>query len=412
MAHVDRVQNSLLPANLEASWLSTPVSQYSVQGDPRRAPNGTPSYKDNREKLGELEAVRQSILTPFDIHAECSGPGRLALIRKLIPHGMNEMTVMAQEGYDDEAIDNLFGFPPEIRSSFYSAGAAFAHFSEANGLYPVISYTYDPLTRDRKAAQSVKNFHLQLTARTPEELASMQRDMSPLVEHKSSVERRQLVDEAAVVGSLVFNDYFIAHPLDSLQPIAPFSQDACSNIRFEVGKEWEDIKKASFDNDLKLMHVAMNEIYKTFSQSTMIGENGQWRRQKVVKQQAYQYLDTLTWMQDSTRDAMKYYIAGLQEEYLDKVSLLKARGLTSHIYPLSGFTYGATLTRGNEGLILLSIRPMVFAEAGSTGLQYLDPVGGHVRMMRNAGEYNDDELREKMEFETNCVAYIVNHQTV
>ena len=412
MGYVDRLQSSLLPSDLEASWLATPVAKYAVQGDPRRAPNGTPSYKDNREKLGELEAVRQSILNPFDIHAECSGPGRLALIRKLIPHGINEMTVMAQDGYGDEAIDNLFGFSAEIRSSFYGVGAAFATYSEKNGLYPVVSYTYDPFTGDRKAAQSVKNFHLQLTARTPQELVTMQYEVRPLAQHKGSVERRQLVDEAALIGSLAFNDYFMAHPLGSLQPIAPFTRDTCSNIRFEVGDNWDAIKHSKFDEDLREMHRAMSDIYRGFSEPTMMGENGQWQRQRVIKEQANQYLDTLPWMQDSTREAMKYYIDKLQEKHLDRVAMLKASGLTSHIYPLNGFTYGATLTRGNEGGILLSIRPMVFAEAGSTGLQYLDPVGAHVRMMRNAGEYNEDELREKMEFETNCAAYITEHEVV
>ena len=44
----------------------------------------------------------------------------------------------------------------------------FALFSESQGLYPNISWTYDPDTRDRKSGQSQLWYHMHLNSHTPE----------------------------------------------------------------------------------------------------------------------------------------------------------------------------------------------------------------------------------------------------
>jgi hypothetical protein len=226
----------LLTPELEAQRLGSAVVLHSVKGDSRMPPGNSPKYNELLEEYGEVEAVKRAILNPFDIHAVCEGPGRIALVRKMSPHGMNEMTVIAQDGYDDGPVSSLFDFSDDVRQSFYSVGAAFGEYAEQRGLYPIISYTYDPLTKDRYSAQSVKTFHMQLTARDEDELAQMRIKARPLAEH-DVLQRRQLIDETSIVYSLALQDYFAAHQVEGLEPVPPFSEDNCSNIRFRVGDD-------------------------------------------------------------------------------------------------------------------------------------------------------------------------------
>ncbi len=399
----------LLTPEFERRRLGAHAVLFAVKGDPRTPPGNPPLYKEQLPLVGELEAVRQCMLNPYDIHAECEGPGKLALIRKMSPHGMSEMTVMAQEGYGDDgsSVNTLFDFDPDVRASFYGVGAAFAEFSEANGLYPVVSYTYDPLTKDRKSAQSVKTYHMQLIARSSEELAEMADGMRPLGEHDKLMQR-QVIDEASIAYSLVLTDYFATHPVGELRPIAPFSEDSCSNLRFRVGENWRDITNSAFDEQLRTVHAAMSKLYAEFESATMTGSTGQWERPELSQARAEEYIDSLDWMQSETKEVFKHFISGLQVSRLQNVDELKASGLTAHIYPLAGLCYGTAVNRGVDGNLMLSIRPQLFAETGGTGLQFIDPIGAHVKMARGTGKYDADDLVSKSSFERECASYIVS----
>lgn len=399
----------LLTPALDARRMGARVVHFSVKGDPRTPPGNPPLYRERLPVDGELEAVRKSMLNPYDIHDECEGPGRLALIRKASPHGMHEMTVIAQEGYPDDgsSISSLFDFDHDVRSSFYEAGAAFAEFSETNGLYPVISYTYDPLTTDRKSAQSVKTYHMQLIARSDEELTRMA-DTTRLLGEHSTLQQRQVIDEASIVYSLALADYFTTHPVASLTPIAPFSEDGCSNLRFRVGESWRDITDANFDIQIREIHAKMNGLYTAFEEATMTGSTGHWDRPRLSPSKANDYIESLDWMQLETQKVFKHFISGLKISQLQRVGTLETTGMTAHIYPLAGFCYGTALNRGIDGSLMLSIRPQLFAETGGTGLQFIDPVDAHVKMTRGAGIYNIDDLSTKELFEQECASYIAN----
>lgn len=396
----------LLLTDLESSRLQSLVSYYSVKGDPRKSPGGL-GYKETREELGELEAVRKSMLNLFDIHAECEGEGRLALVRKMSPHGMNEMSVFAQEGYGGIPINNLFDFAPEVRKSFYHTGASFSSFSENVGLYPVVSYTYDPHTYDRKSPQSVKIFHLQLTARSTEELSVMKKNRCTLEDIPSSVDRRQLIDESSVLFSLAIGDYLEVNPLKSLTPIAPFSEDGCSNIRFNIGQSWDSLLNQEFDIDLGKLHKFVTGLYMDFSDKALSGTVGRWNRPSILRDEAFNFIDNLDWMHGHTKDSFKHYISGLNNRHLRNIDLLKKHKLTTHLYPVAGICISTTITRAKQGDIRLSIRPQIFAEAGATGLQYLDPIDAQVKINRGEGWYDESELRDKIKFEKDCANYIV-----
>jgi len=400
--------SSLLPDELEAQRLSVLGAEYGVKGDPRTPPGDPPRYKDCRDELGELEAVRRSMLNPYDIHAEYDGPGKLALVRKGLPHGMNEMTVLAQEGYNDKPVDNLFGFAPDVRRSFYEVGASFSEFAEAEGLYPLLSYTYDPQTRDRKPPQSVKTYHLQLTARSDQELAEMAGNAQTLGAYESTIKQRQLIDESSVVYSLALADYFSAYPAGSLTPIAPFTRDSCPNLRFQIGNDWQDILKPEFDKSLEAIHDAVTGLFADFADATMQGVTGIWQRPDLDQNAAHTYIDSIPWMQPETKAVLHQFMQGLRTKHLQRVESLKKLGMTSHVFPVAGLCYGTAINKDNNGNLMLSIRPQFFGEGGGTGLQYLDPINTTVKMTKGSGMYNKQEVLAKQVFERKCAAYIVN----
>lgn len=396
----------LLTSELEARRLGAPVVLHSVKGDPRKPPGNPSRYIDSLGEKGEVEAVRLTMLNPYNIHAVREGPGHLALIRKTSPHGKNDMTVIAQEGYDDGPVVSLFDFPRDIRQSFYGIGADFSRCAEQNGLYPVVSFSYDPLTKDRDTVQSVKTFHMHLTARDTDELTQMRSKAHPLGEH-SVMERRQLIDESSIVYSLALYDYFTAHPVDGMEPVSPFSEDSCSNIRFRIGDNWTDILTNKFDQGIRTIHEGMSALYTDFSEATMTGELGLWVRPFFSIADANAYVEDLEWMQPETKEIFNHYISGLRPRHLMKGARLEKLGLGRHVYPLAGLCYATAISRNARGELMLSIRPQQFADDGSTGLQYIDPVGAQVRMNRGLGKYDEGELASKQAFEREYAAYIV-----
>jgi hypothetical protein len=123
---------------------------------------------------------------------------------------------------------------------------------------------------------------------------------------------------------------------------------------------------------------------------------------------AHEYIDSLDWMQPNTKDVFKHFISGLRVSHLQRADRLRAHGLTEHVYPLAGLCYGTAINRSSDGDLLLSIRPQLFGETGGTGLQFIDPIGAHVKMARGSGMYNTDELSTKTAFERQCATHIAN----
>jgi hypothetical protein len=248
---------------------------------------------------------------------------------------------------------------------------------------------------------------MQLIARSEEELAQMADIAHPLAEH-NTLQQRQVIDEASVVYSLALADYFTEHPVGSLAPIAPFSEDDCSNLRFRVGENWSDMTSAGFDEQVRTIHETMSALYTAFEKATMSGTTGYWKRPELSPTRASEYIDSLDWMQPDTKEIFKHFISGLQISQLQRVDELKANGTTAHIYPLAGLCYGTAINRSTDGSLMLSIRPQLFAETGGTGLQFIDPIGAHVKMARGSGMYDTDDLLAKSSFERECASYIVD----
>jgi hypothetical protein len=152
----------------------------------------------------------------------------------------------------------------------------------------------------------------------------------------------------------------------------------------------------------------MSGLYAEFEDATMTGSTGYWERPEISQAKANEYVDSLEWMQVETKEVFKHFISGLQVSQLQKVDELKASGMTAHVYPLAGLCYGTALNRGVDGSLMLSIRPQLFAETGGTGLQFIDPIGAHVKMARGTGMYDADDVSVKASFERECASHIVN----
>jgi hypothetical protein len=155
----------------------------------------------------------------------------------------------------------------------------------------------------------------------------------------------------------------------------------------------------------------MDTLYNDFSDATMTGGLGRWERPFLSTSDAHNYLESLDWMQPKTKEVFSHFISGLHTEHLNHAQRLQELGLDRHVYPLAGFCYATAINRSLGGEIMLSVRPQQFAETGSTGLQYIDPVGAHVMMNRGSGMYNEREIATKQSFERDCAAYITDKRS-
>jgi hypothetical protein len=229
----------------------------------------------------------------------------------------------------------------------------------------------------------------------------------PLGDYESVLQRRQFVDESSIVYSLALYDYFTAYPVGSFKPIAPFTEDGCSNLRFQIGSDWNDILTEEFDKNLATIHQTLTDMFADFADTTMSGTTGIWQRPTMDSAAAHDYVNGLEWLQPNTRAILQHFISGLRGGHLQRAHSLQDLGLTSHVYPVANFCYGAAINKNTDGGLMLSIRPQFFAGGGGTGLQYLDPIGAQIMMAKGSGMYNEHEVRTKEVFERRCAAYIL-----
>jgi hypothetical protein len=83
--------------------------------------------------------------------------------------------------------------------------ACFAEHCQADGLYPVLSWSYDPATIDRESIQGEKRFHAHLVGRTQYELQRVDALTVPARAYPTR-QRRRIVDEASVLGAMLAAD--------------------------------------------------------------------------------------------------------------------------------------------------------------------------------------------------------------
>jgi hypothetical protein len=189
--------SGLLLSCLEEQRLATHVTRLPVKGYPRGVV--APVLRDE----GTLSVFDENTLPKQDLIANLSGAGSLALYRKKAPHCLYGMMLVSTETTTQTA---LADFEAPIRANFFQVVAKFGQHCRDQDLMANVSFTYDPNTKDRKSGQSQKWFHWHLNSSTPAAIQEIERTRKPLATEPSEMKRRALVEEFAIVSSMILAD--------------------------------------------------------------------------------------------------------------------------------------------------------------------------------------------------------------
>ena len=131
----DVTRKKLLTNNLESSRLMTPVVKFPSKAYP----------KGYFEKVTGLDgSSAQFSIKDFDEKVFIGRSGLkhdIFLMRKAFPHCMYGLMIVKEGTEKEVAIED---FNSQDRSSFYKIAEEWAHFCESRGIYPIVSWTYDP----------------------------------------------------------------------------------------------------------------------------------------------------------------------------------------------------------------------------------------------------------------------------
>jgi hypothetical protein len=321
----------------------------------------------------------------------------VVMMRKAFPHCLYGLMLIKRENKDEVAITD---FNDADRYSFYKIAEEFAYFCESQNISPVISWTYDPETRDRKSGQSQLWYHMHLNSYAPEERQSVQKTRGELKNYKGKEAKRAMIDEFSVVSSVVLKDYLDKEGHVSVGDlVGPFEFGSLPNLGIVIPKGWEHLLSSEFDSDMKKIHDAVCYVYDLIKEKIFHHESDKWQR--PIKSGIKITQKDFPWMSDKTLSVLNNFLDNLDPD------LFKSHGeffrknpkskLTSHLYPLAGASYCTSITKVDGGKLLLSIRPQMFSDTGAAGLHYA--FNTTVKVERGSEVYSEEELRSKERFE-------------
>ncbi len=298
-------------------------------------------------------------------------------------------------------------FSEQERHDFFKTAEEFAFYSESQGLYPNISWTYDPDTRDRKSGQSQLWYHMHLNSHTPESKRQILSGGKELKKFEGKETKRAFIDEFSILASLILKDYFEKSDIKLQgQIVAPFEFDNLPNFGIITEQGWEYILSQEFNDDLLKVHNAILMIYEEIRALLFVGDSGEWERPEKNGQKIKS--GEFSWMSPDTIEAINTFVQNLDPRSIkEKKDFLRSNPkstLTSHVYPLGGPSYAITITKVDGGKLLISVRPQMFSDTGAAGLHHV--FGTTVKLARGSEAYSNEELKLKTNFEEGFVDFL------
>ena len=322
------------------------------------------------------------------------------LIDKQHPHGQFEMMMMSAGNRLRPGLhDHSRAFPAALGA----LTASFARYCHAVGLYPILSWSYDPATTDRESIQGEKRFHARLVGRTQQELGLVKVLARPAGSY-SRRERRRTVDEASLLGAMLFADCMNSDRFRILEIVEPMSTPqatACLQLRIPGG--WQSFADGALFADLHVVHVMLQQIYGAISQACFTGTVGMWRRPAADPAKVSQVRLPLS---SSTRAVLGHYLAGLRPELLANTAAYadpRNRDRTTHVYPLADLAYSVSFSEW-RGMLYAYIRLSVFSDLGGAGVSVID--GTVVKVRKGVGNFDLVELAARAAFQHGFLTWV------
>ncbi len=396
-ADVARSESALLlPPRLEAARGAVPVADsLTVKGRPGYSPQGRP------RELAEASLIweRTGVLA----HVGAGPDESYMLIDKRHPHAQHEIMVMSAGA---RLRSGLHDHSPAFAAALGAMTTCFAGHCAAAGLYPVLSWSYDPATTDRESIQGEKRFHAHLVGRTGHELVQAARLTLPARAYPAR-QRRRTVDEASVLGAMLAGDCLAAvrlHALELVEPLSTPQATACLQLRVPSG--WESFTGPALFADLRTLHQILRGIYDATACACLTGTAGKWQRPAVDASQARQVRLPL---RSAGRDALGHYLAGLRPGLLADAGFYadpRNRDRTTHVYPLADLAYSVCFSE-HHGELFAHIRLNVFSDLGGAGVSVIN--GTIVKVRKGAGTYDEDELADRAAFQRGFLTTLRQH---
>lgn len=384
-------KKNLLPEDLERKREETKVIKLPIKGYPEGY------FKNTDIKDGKSAEFNDKTYPEEELIGKSGSRENLSLYRKASPHCLYGMMLVKNNNISEIGIND---FSEQERRDFFRIAEEFANFSESKGLYPNISWTYDPDTRDRKSGQSQLWYHMHLNSHTPESKRQILSGGKELKYITGKETKRSFVDEFSIVASLILKDYFEKSGIKlHSQIVAPFEFDNLPNFGIIAEQGWEYILSQEFNDDLLKVHKAILMIYEEIKTLLFVGDSGEWERPEKNGQKIKS--GEFSWMSPNTIEALNTFVQNLDPRLIkEKKELFRNNPkltLTSYLYPLGGPSYAITITKVEGSKILVSIRPQMFSDTGAAGLHHI--FGTTVKLARGSEVYSDEELKLKTNFE-------------
>jgi hypothetical protein len=386
----------LLPPHLEAARCAVPVADpLTVKGRPGYSAKARP------RELAEAGLIwrRTGVLAHVGIGPDES----YMLIDKRYPHAEREIMVMSAGA---RLRPGLHDHSPAFAAALGALTACFAGYCAAAGLYPVLSWSYDPATIDRESIQGEKRFHAHLVGRTGHELAQAASLAVPAGAYPAR-RRRRTVDEACILGAMIAGDCLASvrlHALELIEPLSTSQATACLQLRVRGG--WPSFTDPALFTDLRTLHQILRGIYDATARACLTGAAGQWQRPALDASQASQVRLPLS---VASRDALAHYLTALQPSLLADTAFYadtRNRDRTTHIYPLADLAYSVCFSE-HHGQLFAHIRLNVFSDLGGAGVSVIN--GTVVKIRKGAGTYDEDELAARSGFQRGFLTALLRH---
>jgi hypothetical protein len=386
----------LLPPRLEAARCAVLVADpLTVKGRPGCSPRARP------RELAEACLIWQR--TGVLAHVGAGPDESYMLIDKLHPHAEYEITMMSAGAL---LRPGLHDHSPAFATALGAMAACFAGHCAAAGLYPVLSWSYDPATIDRESIQGEKRFHAHLIGRTEHELALTAGLARPAGAYPAR-QRRRTVDEACILGAMLAGDCLATvrlHALELIEPLSTPQATACLQLR--VPRGWRSFTEGALFADLRILHQVLRGIYDAIAHACLSGAAGQWQRPAVDASQASNVQLPLS---PASRDALAHYLTGLRPGLLAGTGFYadpRNRGRTTHVYPLADLAYSVCFSE-HHGQLFAHIRLNVFSDLGGAGVSVIN--GAVVKVRKGAGTYDEEELAERAAFQRGFLTTLRQH---
>jgi hypothetical protein len=387
---------SLLPAALESARGAVPVTDpLTVKGCPGYAPTAQPG------RLAEVVQIwrRSGVLAHVGVGPEES----YMLIDKRHPHAEREVMMMSSGA---RVLAGLHEHSAAFGMALGAVAACFAEHCRTAGLYPVLSWSYDPATVDRESIQGEKRFHAHLVGRTAAELKRVDGLAVP-ARACPPLRRRRIVDEASVLGAALAADCLADTRLRAMEMVEPLSTpQATAALQLRVPGGWGAFTDPGLLADLAAVHGTLRRIYNAVAAACLTGPSGTWRRPALDPAQADNVQLPLT---ATARSALGHYLTALRPELLTDITTYTDpgnRAWTTHVYPLADLAYSVCFSE-HHGVLFGHVRINVFSDLGGAGVSVIN--GTVVKIRKGVGVYDEPELAARAAFQRDFATALRRH---